>query len=224
MVLKKKYIAIIAFVIVIIAIIAAFSLGTFESSEKTEFNNKFLKGEFTGNVSKVPINKSMPYYQWSASYKDKINKIEYNMSCLKNASILIDLYSLQGLPHPEIREFNGVSWNIYSSQAVPTTGDNNSKSNNSSVMNVYICEAEDTKASYIIYIISSGDTLKCDGSMYCELYTDYIEPLLKSLSYKDNSKAPELYDILGISKSDMKELVKEIKQAKTENYNPNVNQ
>ena len=55
----------------------------------------------------------------------------------------------------------------------------------------------------MIYIVSSDKNLSCDGPMYCDFYKEKVEPLLKSISFKDGSKSPEIYDILGIQKSDM---------------------
>lgn len=214
--LEKKHIAIIAIVVIIIAIVAAYAFGYFDFSEKTEFDNKFISGTFTGNITKNPMDSSLDHSEWADSYIDKVNSIEYNMSCVKNGSILMDLYSIQGLGKPEIRDINGVSWNIYYSQAVPTTNANSI--NNSSVMNVYICQADNNGASVIIYIVSSSDKIKCDGSLYCDLYKNYVESLLKSISFKDNSNAPELHEVLGLQKSDIPKVVEEIKQVKS---NPN---
>lgn len=212
--LKNKYIIIITIVVIIIAIVGAYAFGCFDFSEKTEFDNRFMSGTFQGKVIENPINSSIKYSEWTDSYTDKVNSIEYNMSCFKNGSILMDIYQLQGLSKPEIREFNGVSWNIYYSQAVPSSVSNNSNLNESPVMNVYICEADNDGASYMIYIVSSDKNLSCDGPMYCDFYKEKVEPLLKSISFKDGSKSPELYDILGIQKSDMKELIKQINQVK----------
>lgn len=214
--LEKKHIAIIAIVVIIIAIVAAYALGCFDFSEKTEFDNKFVSGTFTGNVTKNPTDSSLNHSEWADSYMDKVNSIEYNMSCVKNGSILMDLYSIQGLGRPETRDINGVSWNIYYSQAVPTTNANST--NNSSVMNVYICQADNHGASVIIYIISSSDKIKCDGSLYCDLYKNYVESLLKSISFKDNSNAPGLHEVLGLQESDIPKVVEEIEQVKS---NPN---
>lgn len=214
--LEKKHIAIIAIVVIIIAIVAAYAFGCFDFSEKTEFDNKFISGTFNGNVTKNPIDSSLNHSEWVASYTDKSNSIEYNMSCVKNGSILMDLYSIQGLGMPEIRDINGVSWNIYYSQAVPTTGSNST--NNSSIMNVYVCEAENNGASTMIYIISSSKDIKCDGSLYCDLYKNQVEPLLKSIKFKDTSKAPKLHEVLGVQESDIPQIVEEINQVKS---NPN---
>ena len=214
--LEKKHIAIIAIVVIIIAIVAAYAFGCFDFSEKTEFNNKFINGTFTGNVTKNSMNSSLNNSEWVDAYTDKVNSIDYNMSCVKNGSVLLDLYSIQGLGRPEVRNINGVPWNIYYSEAVPTTESNSS--NNSSVMNVYICQADKNGASVIIYIISSSNKTKCDGSLYCDFYKIYVEPLLKSISFKDNSKAPALHEVLGLQESDIPEIVKEIEEVKS---NPN---
>ena len=214
--LEKKHIVIIAIIVVIVAIIGAYALGCFDFSEKTEFNNNFISGTFTGNVTKKPIDSSLNNSEWVDSYVDKGNSIEYNMSCVKNGSVLMDLYSIQGLGRPEVRDINGVSWNIYYSQAVPTT--NTNSTDNSSIMNVYVCQADNNGASVIIYIISSSNKIKCDGSLFCDLYKNYVESLLKSISFKDNSKAPKLHEVLGLQESDIPEIVKEIEEVKS---NPN---
>lgn len=173
-----------------------------------------MNGSFEGVVDENKVNKSMKYYEWSSSYEDKANKIQYNMSCIKNGSMLMEIYSLQGLDKPEVRKFDNVSWNIYYSKATPTV--NNSKSNDKNgSIDVYVCEANHKGITYLIYVVSSGKTIQCDGSLYCDLYKKKIEPMLKSLSFHENSKAPELYKILGLQKSDMKILSKQLKEAQT---------
>ena len=50
--------------------------------------------------------------------------------------------------------------------------------------------------------MSYNNQVECDGTLFCPLYKDYIDPLLKSIQFKDAKKAPEMYKLLNITKED----------------------
>ncbi|OWT32933.1 hypothetical protein BGI41_05070 [Methanobrevibacter sp. 87.7] len=226
--MDRKYQIIIAIiVIIIIAIGASYALGFLDFGPSTQFDNKFMKGTFQGEVVEQPIsNNSGSLKDWSKSYKDKTNGIEYNMSSLDNVSLIVDIMSIQaGLKQPETREYNDVNWTIYYSQAVPNTNAsiNNTPNNTSqNVYDVYICEAFKNNQSYLIYVVSNG-TVKCDGSTYCDLYTKNIEPLLKSIELKQGTNVPKINDTLGVSRGDYNKLVKYVEAYKAGNITSNGN-
>ena len=215
---KKYTIIIAAILIIVVALIASFALGLFSTGPTTKFNNDFMSGSIVGTATEQPQNNNSNYSQWAQSFKDKTNGIEYNMSTCDNVSLLLDILQIQGgMPNPEVRKFNGVNWTIYYSQAVPTTQVNsNSTDNNSKPLDVYILSADYNNQSYLVYVVSNG-TVPCDGSTYCKLYTDYIDPYLDSVQFKHSNNVPHIYDLLGMSQSEYKELSDYLVQIKSGN-------
>ena len=216
---KKSIIYIIIAIIALIAIIgvSAYYLGFF--NETTDFDNAFMRGTFQGQVVENPLSKELnksDFKNWSASYTNNKSNITYNMSCVKDGAFMLDLYQMQGLQAPEVRKLGDNEWKIYYSQAVPTTGNESNETSNQT-KDVYICAAERDDATYIINIMSYDDKVQCDGSLYCELYEDHIEPLLKSISLKDGSGAPEMYEVLNVTKDEYKQLKDYIEQVKAGN-------
>ena len=216
---KKSIIYIIIAIIALIAIIgvSANYFGFF--NETTDFDNAFMRGTFQGQVVENPLSKELnksDFKNWSASYTNNESNITYNMSCVKDGGFMLDLYQLQGLQAPEVRKLGDNEWKIYYSQAVPTTGNESNETSNQTI-DVYICAAERDDATYIINIMSYSNEIQCDGSLYCELYEDHIEPLLKSISLKDGSDAPEMYEVLNVTKEDYKQLKDYIEQVKAGN-------
>ena len=183
----------------------------------TDFDNKFMSGTFTGEVSQNNMSNNDSLSDWVDSYDDKQRNITYNMSCVKDGSFLTDLYQLQGMAPPEQRVFNGVPWKIFYSQAVPTDDVNNT-TDTSKVVNVYICEADEGDATYMINVIAyDNETIDCDGTLYCGFYKDDIQPLLESITFKDAKKAPHMYDVLNMTKDDFKTLQDYIEDVKAGN-------
>lgn len=217
---KKSIIYIVIAIIAVIAIIgvSAYFMGFF--NETTDFDNAFMRGTFQGNVVENPLSKELnqsKFRNWSASYTNNESNITYNMSCVKDGSFMLDLYQLQGLQAPETRKLGDNEWKIYYSQAVPTTGNDSNDTSAIETIHVYICAAEKDDATYIINIMSYDNKTQCDGSLYCELYQDHIEPLLKSISLKDGSDAPEMYEVLNVTKDDYKQLKDYLEQVKAGN-------
>ena len=217
--MERKNILIIVFVLVILIVaLGASYMMFFNKGDTTNFNAAFISGSFTGNVSGNVINDSVPNHQFQASYIDSNNGITYNMSTLKDGDFLIDLMQLQGLQSPEHRQLGDNSWNIFYSQAVPNTQvSNNTTTDNSSVYNVYICQADKDNQTFLIYVISNSSKVECDGSLYCPMYKDYVEPLLTSTTLKTNPSAPTGPDVLGIDNATYNQLLDQIKNAKGAN-------
>jgi hypothetical protein len=165
---------------------------------------------FTGDLTQNEVDDNGPAKGWTASYENKENNITYNMSCVKDGDFITGVYQLQGLSQREIRNYNGQPWKIFFSQAVPDTNitDNKTSSDDSNstndTINVYICEADINGTAYTINVMSYDNKTECDGTLFCPLYKDHIEPLIKSIEFKDSKKAPEMYEILNMSKEEFK--------------------
>ena len=162
-------------------------------------------GDFDPLMSlRTSITTSDMEYLMGYSYEDKANNITYNMSCVKDGDFITDVYQLQGLGQPEIRNYNDQPWKIFYSQAVPDsnvtdnkTSEDSNKTNNT--INVYICEADINGTAYTINVISYDNKTECDGSMFCPLYKKHVEPLVESIKFKDAKKAPKMADVMGMS-------------------------
>ena len=206
---KKKIIiiaaAILALVIVSLGAASAFNLF---GGPTTDFDTKFMSGTFTGDVSQNEIKDNNSLTKgWTASYEDKEHNITYIMSCVKDGSFITDIYQLQGLQSPEIRNYNDQPWKIFYSQAVPTTNETNessSSNNTNNTINVYICEADINNTAYTINVMSYDNKTECDGTLFCPLYKDYLDPLLKSIQFKDAKKAPKMSSLLNMSDEEFK--------------------
>ncbi len=212
--LNKKFIVAIIIVIIIVIIGVLFTSGFFnKSTEKTTpFDNNFASGDFVGNV-KILNNTS----QWTAAYSDTDNHIDYNMSTCKNASLIVDIYTIQGMQGPEHRTFNNQKWDIYYAQGMQTI-ENNTNSSVNETLNVYMCVANKGEQSYLIYIIFNNNTsVNTTGGVYSQAYDDYIEPLLDSITLKENNNAPTIYEILGIDQSTYNQYAELISQIKKGN-------
>lgn len=211
--MNKKKIIIIATAIAVLIIASVGAASAFElfsadlfGGPTTDFDNKFMSGTFTGDLSQNEIKDNGTAKGWTDSYEDKENNITYNMSCVKDGDFITDLYQLQGLGQPEIRNYNDQPWKIFFSQAVPDSNATGNKTDNktNSTINVYICEADINGTAYTINVISYDNKTECDGTLFCPLFKDYIEPLIKSVEFKDSKKAPKMADLLNMSDEEFK--------------------
>lgn len=210
---KKILIIIIAIAVIIIAIGAIFTSGFFNTpiEKTTPFDNNFTSGDFVGNVKVV--NKTN---QWAVAYSDTEHKIDYNMSTCKNATLIADIYLIQGMEGPEHRTFNDNDWDIYHAQGMQASGNNTNKTNNT--VDIYMCVANQGEQSYIIYAIFNNNTLvNTSGGLYSQAYEEYIEPLLDTVTLKENPNVPEVYDVLGMDESTYHQYTNIVDQVKKGN-------
>ena len=212
--METKNIIIIAVVVIIIAVIGViFATGMLngdnKNTETSPLKTDFMEGSFIGKVELV--NDSEKYMH---SYRDNANKITYNISTVDDSDALMDIYYLQGVMNPEQRKFNGQEWNIYFSEAVP--GDNANQTNET--MNIIICQAQAEKQGYLIYVIIDSDS-KVNSTLntYGEAYTDFVEPLLKSITLKESKDVPKIYDEFGLTKDEFDQQMELIDQIKAGN-------
>ena len=207
--MNNKKIAIVALAVMAIVIASLGAVSAFElfgidilGGPTTDFDNKFMSGTFNGDLTQNKIDDNTSAKGWTDSYEDKEHNITYNMSCVKDGDFITDLYQLQGLGAPEIRNYNNQPWKIFYSQAVPDNNvtDNKTVDNNTNnTINVYICEADINGTAYTINVMSYDNKTECDGTLFCPLYEDYIGPLVESIEFKDAKKAPKMADLLGMS-------------------------
>ena len=197
-------VAVLAIVLSSLGAVSAFELFGMDlfGGPTTDFDNKFMSGTFSGDVIQNKVDDDNLTKGWTDSYEDKEHNITYNMSCVKDGDFITDLYQLQGLGAPEIRNYNGQPWKIFYSQAVPNSNvtDNKTSGNDTNkTINVYICEADINGTAYTINIMSYENKTECDGTLFCPLYEDYIGPLVESIEFKDAKKAPKMADLLNMS-------------------------
>ena len=212
--MNSKKTAILAVVVLAIVISSLGAVSAFElfgmdlfGGSTTDFDNNFMSGTFAGDVTQNKVDDDNLTKGWTDSYEDKEHNITYNMSCVKDGNFITDVYQLQGLGAPEIRNYNGQAWKIFYSQAVPDNNltDNKTSGNDTNnTINVYICEADINGTAYTINIMSYENKTECDGTLFCPLYKDYIEPLVGSIQFKDAKKAPKMADLMGMSDEEFK--------------------
>ena len=213
--METKNIIIIAVVIVIIAVVGVFATGILnnngnnETMETTPFETEFMDGSFVGNVKLVDDKEKFMH-----SYKDKENKITYNISTVDDSDALMDIYYLQGVMNPEKRTFNGNEWNIYFTQAV----EGNDSDSDADPMNIIICQSQGEKQGYLIYmIIDAKSKVNSTLNTYGESYTDFVEPLLNSITLKESKNVPKIYEEFGLTKDQFAEQMELIDQVKAGN-------
>ena len=173
----------------------------------TDFDTNFMTGTFNGDVIQQKVEDNSSAREWMASFEDPEHNITYNMSCVKDGDFITDVYQLQGLQAPEIRNYNNQPWKIFFSQAVPDSNvtDNKTVDNSTNnTVNVYICEADVNGTAYTINVIAYDNKTECDGTLFCPLYKDYIGPLVESIQFKDAKKAPKMADLMGMSDEEFK--------------------
>ncbi|MBQ2832147.1 hypothetical protein [Methanobrevibacter sp.] len=210
---NKKIIIIAVAIIAVIAVVGViFATGILNGNKQvTEFETDFMNGTFVGNVSLV--NDSLGYLH---SYKDKQHNITYNVTTIDNSSALMEIYELQGVTNPDERTFNGNEWKIYFSEAIPSE-DLNSTANNT--MNIIICECQGENQGYLIFAIFEADSdVNSTGNAFGEAYTDYIEPLLKSITLKKSDDVPLISEQYGLSEQEFAHQMELIRQYKSGNY------
>ncbi|WP_405306579.1 hypothetical protein [Methanobrevibacter sp.] len=213
--MENKNFIIIAVVVVIIAVLGViFATGVLNSddgvkiTQTTPFKTEFMEGSFSGNVSLVNDTEEFMH-----SYEDKENKITYNISTVDDSKALMDIYYVQGIMHPEKRSFNGQEWNIYFTQAVQ-----GNDTNSSDIMNIVICQAQGEKQGYIIYmIIDAKSKVNATLNTYGESYTNFVEPLLNSITLKESKNVPKINDEFGLTEEQFAEQMDLIKQFKAGN-------
>ena len=213
--MENKNIIIIAVVVIIIIAIAGYIFATGmlnnennKNIETTPFKTDFMEGSFVGKVNLTDGKE-----KYMHSYQDKKHHITYNISTVDNSTALMDIYYLQGVMNPEHRTINNTEWNIYFTQAVPGNGSSNE------TMNIIICQSQGEKQGYIIYaIFDAKSDVNSTLNTFGESYTDYIEPLLQSITLKKSSNVPNIYDEFGLSKSEFAQqmdLIQEFKAGNT---------
>jgi len=213
--MKTKNILIIAVVVVIIAIVGVFATGMLNNNndnspaQTTPFETEFMDGSFVGKVKLVDDKEKFMH-----SYKDKQNKITYNISTVDDSDALMDIYYLQGVMNPEQRTFNGKEWNIYFTQAV----EGNDSNSDDKPMNIIICQHQGDKQGYLIYMIIDADSkVNATLNTYGQSYTDFVEPLLNSITLKESKNVPKIYEEFGLTEDQFNEQMELVKQVKAGN-------
>jgi hypothetical protein len=213
--MESKNIIIIAVAVVIIAVLGVvFATGMLNGEQKTvgpttPFETKFMEGTFSGNVTLANDSEEFMH-----SYEDKENKITYNISTVDDSDALMDIYYLQGVMNPEKRTFNGNEWNIYFTQAVQGNDSNSSDK----PMNIIICQSQAEKQGYLIYmIIDAKSKVNATLNTYGESYTDFVEPLLKSVTLKESKNVPKISEQFGLTEDQFNEQMDLVKQYKAGN-------
>ena len=208
---NKNIIIILVAVIAIIAVVAfVFTSGMFNQSTSvtTPFETEFMEGSFVGNVTLVDGKEKFMH-----SYQDKEHGVTYNISTVDNSTALMEIYELQGVSNPEERTFNGNDWNIYFSQALPDNATNDTKA-----MTIIMCESQGEKQGYLVYMIIDADSdINVTLDTFGQSYTDYLEPLLKSITLKESKNVPAINEEFGLTEDEFAQQMELVHQYKAGN-------
>ena len=193
---NKKIIIIAVAIIAIIAVVGViFTTGIFNQTDSvtTPFETEFMEGSFVGNVTLVNDDEKFMH-----SYEDKEHKVTYNISTVDNSSALMEIYELQGVSNPEERSFNGNDWNIYFTQAFQDNA-----SDDDEPMTIIMCESQGEKQGYLVYMIIDADSdINVTLNTFGQSYTDYLEPLLKSITLKESKNVPAINEEFGLTEDE----------------------
>ena len=208
---NKNIIIILVAAIAIIAVVGViFTSGILNQNNAvtTPFETEFMEGSFVGNVTLVNDDEKFMH-----SYEDKENKITYNISTVDNSSALMEIYELQGVSNPEERTFNGNDWNIYFTQAVSDNASDDEKP-----MTIIMCESQGEKQGYLVYMIIDGESkINATLNTFGQSYTDYLEPLLKSITLKESKNVPAINEEFGLTEDEFAQQMELIHQYKAGN-------
>lgn len=186
---KFNYIAI----VIILFISVVLGTAAVTAVETTDFATDFMDGCFVGNVELRNDSQNN-----LGSFVDSENGITYNLSTVDDTNPLIDIYKSQGIDGPNKVTLNGNDWNIYFSDAVPEDS-----SKKSDIMNIIICQSQDVKQGYLIYVIidSKSDYIQPSMSTSSEAYTHFVKPLLESVTLKESNNVPKINEELGLTET-----------------------
>ena len=202
-------VAVIAIIAIVGVIFATGMLNGNEIKQTSPLKTEFMEGTFVGNATLENDTEKFMH-----SYVDKKHDITYNVSTVDNSTALMEIYELQGVSNPEHRTFNGNDWNIFFTQAVP----GNDTNNTNGTMNIIICQSQAKKQGYLIYAIFGPDSdVNSTGNAFGESYTDYIEPLLKSVTLKESKNVPAINEEFGLSEDEFAQQMDLIHQYKAGN-------
>ena len=208
---NKKIIIIAVAIIAIIAVVGViFTTGIFNQTDSvtTPFETEFMEGSFVGNVTLVNDDEKFMH-----SYEDKEHKVTYNISTVDNSSALMEIYELQGVSNPEERSFNGNDWNIYFTQAVQDNA-----SDDDEPMTIIMCESQGEKQGYLVYMIIDADSdINVTLNTFGQSYTDYLEPLLKSITLKESKNVPAINEEFGLTEDEFAQQMELVHQYKAGN-------
>ncbi|MDR2967243.1 MAG: hypothetical protein LBU74_04785 [Methanobacteriaceae archaeon] len=197
--MDKKILAIIIVVVAILAIVTSvLVLDVF--TPKADFENKFMTGTLYGlyYIEENATNTT----GWEDAYIDSTNNITYDFLAIKNSTFLIDMLKHFGMKKISSENYNGQNWDIY------FLNFNDMPDLFKSYDSGYLLVTTKNDVDYIVMVSSFKVT--SDTSLDSELFTSYINPLMKTITLKNAYNAPEIYKFMDISKEEFNTMVKYI--------------
>jgi len=190
--MDKKILLIIIAVIAVVAIgVGAISLAIF--GQTTEVDTKFLSGTIKGGAVENNTNITLP--GWEVNYDDTMNGIRYEFLMTSTLNFTKDMFiNALGAKKIATEEYNGVKWEIYYLDS-----DAYKKLFNNRTMNQsgYICFASGKNGDYGVSI--GSENVNSDNSLNSDLFKNYVEPLLKSITLKDPDNAPKEHQFMNMT-------------------------
>jgi len=192
--MNKKFFALMTILIAMVAIL----LGLYTSGmflQKTEFDTKFMSGTIPGDAV---LNKNHPKHgTWWVNYEDKSNNISYTFLVLKNGTFLKDVFKYSGFQKVGTAKYNDVKWNIYFLKSKRSSNFTNNKNLTFSDTHIfyynYLCTAHKNGTDYFIFIFSPK--VIGSNSNSSDLYSNYLDPLLKTVKVKKVDYPPTFQEV-----------------------------
>jgi hypothetical protein len=198
--MDKKILGIIIAVVAIIVVAVAGIIVIDFLTPKADFENNFMKGKIYGIHYIEDNNTYKPDFE--DGYKDPENGITYYFLAVKNSTFIVDMFTHFGMSKISSKDYNGNTWDIYYLDLKNAPGYFGSLS----IGTGYFLKTNKNGVDYIVAVTSYKT--KTDNTLDSELFTGYVDPLVSSLTLKDVPNAPEIYKLLGMSKSQFNTVVK----------------
>lgn len=188
---KKILIIIIVVILAVIVAVGAFALGAF--GQTTQVDSKFISGTISGVAVENDSNIPSGMGGWAVGYNDTENNVSYAFAMVDSFNFTKEMFIHAGLKKIATKEYNGVNWDIY-----PVDPKSNPILNGSS--SGYMMFASGKTGEYVIAV--SSNTVNSDSSLNSDLFTNYVEPLLSSITLKDPQNPPKEYQFMNVTESD----------------------
>lgn len=192
--MNKKFFALMTILIAIVAVLVGlYAEGVL--TPKTDFNTKFMSGTIYGDAV---LNKNYDKNNnWSVNYEDSTNNISYTFLIVKNGTFLMDVFKFSGFQKVESKSYNNVTWDVYflkTSRSSNITNYENSTISRSPIFYYnYVCTTNQNGADYFIFLFSPKVTGSI--SLNSDLFSNYVEPLLKSVKIKNVEYIPSIQEL-----------------------------
>lgn len=197
---KKILLVLIAIIAIVIVAVGVVALSSNIFGQTTEVDNKFIKATIPGVA--VEEGNTTNFNGWLTGYMDDGSGVSYGFAMFNNLNLTKDMFSnFLNLNKLATKEVNGVQWDIYymdinSFKNTPfSTGLSSSDTGA-----MYLCFASGKTGDYMVIV--GSDVVSSDNSIDSDLFKNYVEPLLQSITLKDPQNSQGEYKFFNMTEVD----------------------